>query len=383
MTRTRFFQHVAVYCLSVASLVVNPREVVAQSLTEVESAVKAQDHMGTRILAQRILDQKKLNATEAHTFKLLLHTNAPLIGFDLLKDWTRSFGKHRSNLDTQLEAADQILLSGRFEEAFTAFQKVARWMKSTMESKSIAAARREELVQLYPYVLHSMGRALYGARRYRAALIVYSWIEPSYPLYQEILFERMWTAFRTGRVDIALGSIASQHSAYFGSGFLPSESYLIQTYLYRNLCRFEQLGEVRKELELYQNMLNGKDVATWARSHTDTRVFATLLAAPDEVKGSSITTDARKSEKTKLRVALERMFEKSQKKSFSESERALAYIAVSEGRDRTGVLKRLNTLPTTDASAKLNLEVWAADSMEEWRDEVGAHRFFGKSYCKE
>ena len=34
-----------------------------------------------------------------------------------------------------------------------------------------------------------------------------------------------------------------------------------------------------------------------------------------------------------------------------------------------------------DEFLKKNLEIWPADSTEEWLDEIGTHRFIGESLC--
>jgi hypothetical protein len=49
--------------------------------------------------------------------------------------------------------------------------------------------------------------------------------------------------------------------------------------------------------------------------------------------------------------------------------------------DTSTVLKPVESLKSRDDLLKKDLEVWPADSSEEWLDEIGKHVLIGESLC--
>ena len=196
---------------------------------EIDQFLKAGDALGFRVLFKKNLKKPVTPAGWNRVYRVLLE-NSDIVGFDLPLLWARRIPT-RSDFDQAMDQADQKMLARDFQGAFTQYQGALLQLK-TMR----AQGRRLEAEALNPYILHSMARALFGAQRLQDAWSVYAWISPSYPAYRQVLFERMWTAFRMGRVDYALGAIGSQRSLFFSEHLHP-ESYLIAGYIYKKLCR--------------------------------------------------------------------------------------------------------------------------------------------------
>jgi len=235
---------------------------------------------------------------------------------------------------------------------------------------------------LYPYILQSMGRALYSAGRFDEAYIVFRWIQPTFSKFQQVQFEKMWAAFRGGRVDHALGAIASQKSEYFSKHISP-ESYLVQIYLYKKLCREDDYKQVLNQVRSFR-----KDVQSgaysrdeWLKSEVENRILYNLIQMKPEKGLAFVSAAERKQEQERLHKILDAAFKSQRSRLLDEIDKVLAYVQLTIKSGGDSVLKPLEILPDRSSFFKLNLEIWPADSAEEWIDEVGTHRFVGESLC--
>lgn len=344
-------------------------DVVAQMLD-------SRDYLGARVLLKRALSRKKVDPRTAFAIKRLVISHVNLIGYDLVDLVNASTAP--STLDQELEKGDALMDSRRFAEAFSVYQAVGKKLKA-------ARPQTVETQALYPHVLHAIARALYGAGRYAEAIEVYGWIGSNYPRIRQVLFEKMWAGFRGQRTDIALGAIASQRSAYF-SGFMHSESYLVQNYIYRKLCRDGAIQGVLGEMARYEQAIQKGDVEAWAKTDLDSTVLWNVAESGSGAGARAfsvqyVSAKSREAEKNAIIARLKKEFERDRPRILSDLRRAKAYTQLSSGKDRSGVLKPIQRLPDRAAYLKADLEAWPAESQEEWADEIGSHRFFGDSLC--
>ncbi|MCM2280050.1 MAG: hypothetical protein NDJ89_18410 [Oligoflexia bacterium] len=347
----------------------------------------AQDYLGFRVFLKKAY-WKKITYGEWYAIRSMVNSEATNIGFDMIYIWNQRNPVGKSAVDGALEKADALMLEGKFPEAFNEYQRAAVSLRSYLGQLQVGngpklyAQRIKDTKALYPYVLHGMGRALYGAGRYFDAIQVYSWITPAYARFRQVLFEKMWAGFRAGKIEVALGSIASQRSAYY-SRFLSPESYLIQIYIYRRLCRNEDLDQVLAEMKLYESVLAKGAEADWAGTDLETRVLWGLAqSAGTSLFPTWVTTAEREKEKSEIRTALHRAFERQRPKLLADLKTAKAYAQLASMAD-TAALKPIERLTSREALLKLDLEIWPADSSEEWVDEVGLHYFTGDSLCNQ
>ncbi|MBS1959448.1 MAG: hypothetical protein JST80_08260 [Bdellovibrionales bacterium] len=332
------------------------------------------DYLGFRIYIRKAYSMP-LRYVEWYDIKNLISAFAGKAGFDLIPFWNARNSGGKSEADFALDQVDSLMLGGKFEEAFEVAQKVAQKLKS------LEKTRYDSKWQI-PYVYHSMGRALYGARRYDDALTVYQWIAPNYPFFRQVLFEKMWAAFKAGRVELALGAIASQRSSYF-SKYLTPEAYLIQTYLYKRLCREEDLSQVIAEMKEYEALLTKGDVKDWVSNDANTLTLWHLAQTkPKETDDNRrITPSERQREQNEIKEALNQAYQRQKPKILRDLKTALAYAHLAKVTDTKDVLKPIRQLTSRDELLKQDLEIWPADSSEEWMDEMGKHVLIGDSLC--
>ncbi|MBC7396061.1 MAG: tetratricopeptide repeat protein [Bdellovibrionales bacterium] len=335
-----------------------------------------QDFLGLRIYIKNAYSQK-MTQGEWYSLKNIISGSADRLGYDLIPFWNARNNRGRAEVDGELFQVDQLMKDGNYDQAFTLAQNAAVKMKALQKTRWDAG------IQL-PYIYHSMGRALYGSRRYEEALKVYQWINPKYPFFVQVLFEKMWAAFKAGRVDMALGAIASQRSAYF-SKYLAPESYLVQTYLYRKLCRDDDQKQVVNEMKEYEALLSKPDAVLPPISDVNTLVLTQLANQPlrdsDNIKLYSV--NVREHEQTEIKNALKKQSEMRRTKTLNDLKTVIAYQQLSGQADSKTVLKPVESMKSRDDLLKQNLEVWPADSAEEWMDELGKHVLIGESLCKQ
>lgn len=354
-------------------------------LKAIDNRIAEKDFLGARILVERAV-LTHLPLPIWYALRGILFRN-PELGGDLVIRGDRFYDNVKRaqvqvDIDNNIAAADQLLLHQKYFEAFNHYQEIARWLKTRFNAPS--AAERSNAEQLYPYILQGMGRALFSMQKYKEALEVYGWITPNYPKFRQVLFERMWASFKSGRIDSALGAIASQRSSYF-SEYLEPESYLIQIYLYKRLCRTKETDEVLKQISDYkENLANGKYTwIDWASSDFDLRALLYLATSKPFPASPGASASDRQQEQNSLKDLLSRAFEGAKKRLLEQLTMIQAYsnLAVTPGME--GGLQPIEKVPSREALFKSNLEIWPADAKEEWADEVGHHRYIGESLCEE
>jgi hypothetical protein len=343
--------------------------------TQAKQLLDAQDYLGLRVYLKEAY-YKKMTHGEWFSLKNIISGSADRIGFDMIPYWNARNGKAATDIDQQLFQVDRLMSTNRYEQAFTLAQTVAEKMKALQKTRPDAA------IQL-PYIYHSMARALYGARRYEDALIIYQWIGPKYPLFTQVLFEKMWAAFKAGRVDLALGAVASQRSAYF-SKYMPPESYLIQTYLYKRLCRDDDQKQVVEEMNRYEAILENPHAELPVV--TDVNTLSLYQVANLPKKGSNllklVPEVSRAKEQAYIKDMIIKSAESKRKKTLKDLKLVIAYQQLSGQDDSKAVLKPVEAMKSRDDLLKQNLEVWPVASEEEWMDELGKHVLIGESHCK-
>lgn len=339
------------------------------------------DPLSLRIMLKKISKQK-INLKQWNEIRNYLMQN-PQIGYDFIYKWELLRpqdslpGEVESQWNGKIEKADQLMMSENFEEAFKAYQEVALFLKKEIQNGKI------ENLFLYTVMLHSMGRSLFGAGRYQEALTVYSWLPRSYPRLRQVLFEKMWTAFRLGRVDIALGAIASQESSYF-SAYLEPESYLIKTYIFKKLCRDDDLKDLRKTILQLKNRIEKGDKTffnEWASSDIEVLSLSRLtLLEPTADVSKDVSKADRIKEIEAINSILKKKFEIDIERLRRDLANILAYSNIALGSKDFTFVKH-EEIDHTDLMAKGD-EVWAVNDAEDWVDEIGGHLFIGDSLCR-
>lgn len=318
----------------------------------------------------------------------LVNSNVDKAGFDLVYLWNARNPQGKSNFDKTLEYADSLMVAGSYGAAFDESQKMAAYLKKQLTylrgipNSPVVDEQIRRIEVLQPHVLHSMGRALYGSGRYADALLVYRRILPGYPLFRQVLFERMWAAFRAGRVEEALGAVASQRSVYF-SRFLSPEAYLIQTYIYKKLCRQEDLDMVTVEMKQFEQALNRNEaVADWAGNELETRVLWNLTLQDIRVPESfGITAAEIKAERDGIKALINRAFGRAKARIVHDLKTVMAYSHLAEVTQAGTVLQPIEQLSSRQQLLAQDLEIWPVDKTEEWADEIGSRFFIGDSQC--
>ncbi|MBK7961144.1 MAG: hypothetical protein IPK04_07990 [Bdellovibrionales bacterium] len=230
-----------------------------------------------------------------------------------------------------MNEADSLALARKFEEAFAKYQIIARSIKKPGRGKIRLQNR-----QLYFSVLQSMARALYGAGKYAESLEVYSWIPPYYFQIRQVLFEKMWAAFRASKFDYVIGAIASQQSRYF-SPYLDPESYLIKIYSMKKLCRESDIVLTLNSIQAYlKGLQNGRiTYKDWSRRDLILSGIDTLTeqkASPTDLV-KLVSREKREIERTRLTNFLIKNFERNRPRMISQLQKVLGYSKLALGNE--------------------------------------------------
>lgn len=339
------------------------------------------DELGMRMTIKK-LAATDISFNEWHSIRKLIHKNLD-VGYDLVFKWD-NFGMKKFSLANEdlalikvIKESDDAMLVENFDKAFLGYQKVAQLLKA-----EIKTGKKEQLV-LYYSMLHYMGRALYGAKRYQESVEVYGWIDQSYPRIRQVIFERMWAAFRLGRIDIANGMIVSQQSSYF-SPYMEPESYLVQVYIYKRLCREDELKVVRLKIQEYLKKIKENQVSfsEWAKEDIETYSLISLIEKEvKQIEGESeVNVALRKKEQAQLKGLLMTKFESDKNRIMAQLDKVVAYSYIAMG---SSSFKTSRTdLKNRDALLKEGLEFWPVDDAEDWVDEIGSHLYIGDSKCE-
>ncbi|MFN8790662.1 MAG: hypothetical protein ACK5Y2_04320 [Bdellovibrionales bacterium] len=340
----------------------------------------AKDDLGIRIVLR---DQfKKAISYKDWRFARGVLGRRPGVGFDLVMAWDRhpaikKYDPRTVKVINALDKADQFMLEKRFEDAFRGYQAVARYFRA-QSKKGI----KKSNVQFYYSILHSMARALYGANRLTEALEVYSWIPGSYYQIQQVLFEKMWTGFRAKRYDVALGAVASQRSAFFNE-FLEPETYLVQIYTLKRLCRVEQAQAALNSIKKFYKALQSGTLTyqDWARRDlywSSLQMLTERKTKPLE-RLDIVPEPRRLTEIQKIDDRLKKQFQMNRPNLLESLKLVIGYSTLAVNND--AVLGRVNSLEDPVTLRTKGIEWWPAQDTEEWLDEIGSHIFVGDSLC--
>ena len=107
--------------------------------------------------------------------------------------------------------------------------------------------------------------------------------------------------------------------------------------------------------------------------------LATSTPEPTE----NVSIEEMKAEQDRIKTQITRAYEQQKTRLIDDLEKSLAYVQLTVRSGSGNVLKSIEKLPSRSALFDLDLEIWPADSQEEWIDELGAHRFIGESLCKD
>lgn len=342
--------------------------------------VKEKDFLAAR-LAVISLAKKRITGRQWLQVRRTLH-DEPKVGFDFVFKWDRIHPIDVKSTDfdrrfnASLAKADQLQSDAQFNEAFAIYQKLAKSLANRIRKGD------EDELFLYQYCLHAMARSLYGAGRFKESLEVYQWIPTSYPRMRQVLFEKGWAAFRANRLDLANGAIASQRSSYF-SDFLEPESYLIQIYIFKKLCREKDTELVRKRIRRFKkDILEEKfTYKDWARGDIETRSLLRLVEAEIRDSDPLFSKADRRRERDRIENALKRFFEFEKKRLVKQLNQVLAYSFLAIAADALAM--KNYRLPSRATLLRNGQEIWPAGDGEDWIDEIGQHSYIGASLCSD
>ncbi len=353
---------------------------------QLQAMSKVGDDLGIRILLRKNF-KKKMSIKDWNEARKII-VKRPGVGFDVVAAWDRQASFRGSNLEKEadkftkfVDDADELALNKDFVKSFEKYQQAAKFLKKSNKNK---IPKGNEL--LYLNLLHQMARSLYAQKRFTESLEVYDWISPSYPQVRQVLYEKMWAAFRANKFDMALGAIASQQSGYF-SEYLNPESYLIKIYIFKRLCRKNDLAYTIKSIRTYLNALksNKMNEIEWARTDLFYLSLAKLTDSnllPDEKKRLDVVSVAERNEEIKkIKSTLTSKFQVNKVALQNQLERVLGYAALAAS-DEQDFLKPITSLPPAQVLESRGYELWPAKGAEEWLDEIGNHVFVGDSECK-
>jgi hypothetical protein len=339
------------------------------------------DALSLRVLLKKIA-KRQLNFRQWNEIRRYLIMN-PQVGYDLIYKWEKIRPAEPNErpeelaINEAIDKADQLAIEEKFNEAFKIYQKTALMLKVEVKK-----GRKENLF-LYSVMLHSMGRSLFGAARYDDALEVYRWLPKNYPRIRQVLYEKMWAAFRSGRIDVALGAIASQESSYFSS-YLEPETYLIKTYIFKKLCRDDDLKDLRKQIQNLKSRIEKGDkkfYREWATSDIELLSLSRLtLLDPDDDTSDEVTKGDREREVQVIKRILQKKFAVDIMRLQRDLTNILAYSNIALG-SKDFSFVRHEDIDHTKLMERGD-EVWAVNDAEDWVDEIGGHLFIGDSLCK-
>jgi hypothetical protein len=342
---------------------------------------KSKDDLAIRIILRDHF-KKEISLAQWRYARAVLGRR-PSVGFDLVTAWDRhpaikKVDQRTAKTIQALDKADQLMTNREFEEAFKTYQSVAKYFRA--ESK---AGIKRSNVQFYYSILHSMARALYGANRLTDAIEVYSWIPSSYYQTQQVLFEKMWAGFRAKRYDIALGSVASQRSAFY-SEFLEPETYLVQIYVLKRLCRTEQAQKALESIKKFYKALQSGSLTyqEWARRdlYWSSLQLLTERRNKESENLSLVSEEKRLSEITKIEDRLKKQFSVNKPNLVESLRLVIGYSTLAVRNDNT--IGKVNKLEDPETLRGKGIEWWPAEDTEEWLDEIGSHIFVGESLCE-
>ena len=363
-----------------AALVSPPAALAARGgltdhVEEIRRLSQKEDYLGVRIVIKSLATMGVPTQNWIEVRDMLHET--PRFGFDLLRAWEKiGPGKKRfTGVDKVLQQGAKLYEQKKYEAAFTEFQKAAKAMKRDQKRGNTQNS------ELYRMTLHLMAQSLFGAGRFQDALTVYSWLPPTYSDYRRAVFERMWAAFRAGKINESVGALASQYSSYFG-GFIEPEAYLVQIYIYKKLCREADLQTVLANVKRFKAALESGayGLREWLHSDVQTKPYLNIIDQTTEPSSDIVVDGERDQERERVLKYLTKRFERDKKRLLLELERVDAFTTLAFSTS-SKELPEIEKLPHPDQLLKTGREMWPVDDAEDWLDEIGKHVFIGESQC--
>jgi hypothetical protein len=310
------------------------------------------------------IDILKLNDEEWRQIRKLIH-QFPQIGWDVIKSWDMNMNQPLAEEDIELNKADQKMLEEKFDQAFVTYQKLAvQILKMPTELKN-------QNMKLYWTLVHSMGRAAYGAKNFNLALKYYSKIPITYELFRQVQFEKMWAAYQANKIELAIGAVASQASAYFSSFFEP-ETYLLQFYIFKRMCRNYEVNKIKTIIyDLKKNIENNKiKDSDWLAKDIETLIYKQIL----------IQSRNADEERNYLLEYIRNRKSMDIKRIKEQIEDVVSFVEILS--DNKKALSPIYNSFKESSVIQSKLEKWNVEDTEEWMDDLGKHIFFGQSQCQ-
>ena len=312
--------------------------------------------------------------------------STPELGMDLVYQWAnidKKFGvTSRLAVQKLRGRADRKILKKKFQSAVTDYLRVAFNMKKKLDalSSNKSGTDYRELIYTYPYVLHDLGRALYGAGRYDDALKVYSWIPVNYTRLRTVLLEKMWVGIQAKRPEFSLGAWYAIRSNYF-SKFIYPEEFLVAIYALQVLCLEEDAKRLYAGMKNYDlSRFSKKELfQDWARRDYETLILWNLATSPE----SRINSSLLKKERVKIYRHLKNGFDKELKQIKSSYKRLKAMGFLAQMPETKLKLRSTLVRDQNFDYSKLGEEYWPGGEGEIWADELASIVYVGEGACGE
>jgi len=349
-----------------------------------EGLVKQRDYLGLRIFLKSYANYPK-KSVQSWRYTRGLVDAVPQAGFDLLYAWkfvAPELGPSTQEINRKWETANRLMLEKKFRESVEILTELTENVKVRMLKLPRTSPVRSSLTVLYPYLLHSLGRALYGSGNYADAKKVYAWIPAGYVFFRQVLFERMWNFYQLGDAAGTLASIASQKSAFYGP-YLHPEAYLLQIYIYKRLCRDQELEFALRELRTFKSELDRGSftLERWARWDTEHYVLFRLINPENLEFTNGIPRATRVAELKGIQQKLQRQYDQQLRTLRAGIDKVLAFSSMAALSNTNDQLNPIEKVKSRAEIIRSGYEVWPFDLGEEWSDEIGTQKFLGSSQC--
>jgi len=355
----------------------------ADDISKAQALAAAKDYLGLRIQLIKSYNNP-VTYKDWLKFRRLIY-DTPQVGYDIIFAWDqhkRVTGMAEDSTEQLVERAikkaEELLAEKQYAKAFELYQLAATRIKKAYRSK-VGKEKRN----IYYWLLHQMGRTLYSSGNYDQALEVYGWIPTRYYQFRQVQFEKMWTAFRLNKLDIAMGSIISQQSAYY-SRYIEPESYLVKLYILQKLCDQKQVTRVIKDIDGYINQIRSKKLRLTEWAKNDLYDFSiSFLTRVGETEGLTtlISPQERIEQKNKILKKLNAEFADDLVRIERDLNKVKGYAMLMRF-DVSEELEKVTSLPASDVLSSQGLEYWPTSKNEEWVDEAGQYFYNGESKCK-
>ncbi len=347
-----------------------------QLVEEFSRLMKKRDYLSARVLLKQYWSVQ-LTRAQWKAIRKQLHFE-PKVGWEIVRSWDSKAIAFRAGvgaqIDLKIQQGDQLFKQKKYKEAFAIYMATANLVKKR--------GGFSENRYLYYDLVTGMARSLYASGDFYRAYRLYLWIPPIYPRYRQILFERTWASFRAGELEHALGDLIAQYSPYF-NGVVNPEIFLVQIYVYKKLCRDQDLSRVLLLVDKFRKRLeeNEFSVQQWASSDWEIMPLANLSVQERYSKSAWISEAAREQEKQSILNFLKKRYDSDRTDFLANLTKVTVYAKMAFDLS-SKELPRLRELPDPATLIRQRLEMWPIDGSEDWLDEIGNKFFLGKSQCK-